>query len=61
MVTTQDTIRELHSQVEDAKESLNQAQTDNLVAREDAKRFVVVKIDLVDLVFKLSLQSCLLL
>ena len=60
-MATQDTIRELHSQVEDAKESLNQAQTDNLVAREDAKRFVVVKIDLVDLVFKLSLQSCLLL
>ena len=46
-MATQDTTKELHSQVEEAKESLIQVQTDNLVAREDAKRFVVVKINLV--------------
>ena len=46
-MATQDTTKELHSQVEEAKENLIQAQTDHLVAREDAKRFVVVKRNLV--------------
>ena len=59
-MATQDTIRELHSQVEEAKENLVQAQTDNLVAREDAKRFVVGKITLyssINLVYILLIQE----